>query len=115
MALRLVPRLGSINGVVVRGMCSPGSLGDLGAGSGKGGGGGGSIRDAGGAFGKLEAAREDEYFHKLQRTQLKAMKEQLAREIEHHEQQAGHHQDVIARHQKRIEELEKEAKKIVKE
>jgi hypothetical protein len=36
-----------------------------GAGAGKGGGGGGSIRDAGGSFGKMEAAREDQYFYNL--------------------------------------------------
>jgi hypothetical protein len=41
-----------------------GQLGDLGSGAGKGGGGGGSIREAGGAFGKLEAGREEEYFYK---------------------------------------------------
>lgn len=40
-------------------------MGDMGSGAGKGGGSGGSIRDAGGAYGKLEAAREEEYFHKL--------------------------------------------------
>lgn len=39
-------------------------LGDLGSGAGKGGGGGGSIREAGGSFGKMEAAREEEYFRK---------------------------------------------------
>lgn len=39
-------------------------LGDLGSGAGKGGGGGGAIREAGGAFGKQEAAREEEYFYK---------------------------------------------------
>ena len=39
-------------------------LGDLGSGAGKGGGGGGSIREAGGAFGKVEAGREEEYFYK---------------------------------------------------
>jgi hypothetical protein len=39
-------------------------LGDLGSGAGKGGGGGGSIRDAGGAFGKREAGKEEEYFYK---------------------------------------------------
>lgn len=38
--------------------------GELGSGAGKGGGGGGAIREAGGAFGKLEAAREEEYFYK---------------------------------------------------
>lgn len=39
-------------------------LGDPGSGAGKGGGGGGAIREAGGAFGKMEAAREDEFFYK---------------------------------------------------
>lgn len=39
-------------------------LGDLGSGAGKGGGGGGSIREAGGAFGKAEAAKEEEFFYK---------------------------------------------------
>lgn len=37
-------------------------LGELGRGAGKGGGGGGSIREAGGAFGKREAAAEERYF-----------------------------------------------------
>lgn len=45
-------------------------VGDLGAGAGKGGGGGGSIREAGGSFGKMEAAHEEEYFYKQQREQL---------------------------------------------
>uniref|UniRef100_A0AC34QN68 ATP synthase F1 subunit epsilon n=1 Tax=Panagrolaimus sp. JU765 TaxID=591449 RepID=A0AC34QN68_9BILA len=84
---------------------------DLGSGSGKGlvsGGSGGSVRDAGGAFGKLEAAREEEYFHKLKQAQLKELKGQLAREIEHHEQQQKNHAAVIARHKKRIDELTQE-------
>lgn len=38
--------------------------GEPGSGVGKGGGGGGAIREAGGTFGKMEAAREDEYFYK---------------------------------------------------
>lgn len=37
----------------------------LGSGAGKGGGGGGSIREAGGEFGKREAALEEEYFYKM--------------------------------------------------
>lgn len=40
---------------------------ELGRGAGKGGGGGGSIREAGGAFGKIEAAQEEEYFYRLVR------------------------------------------------
>lgn len=39
-------------------------LGDLGCGAGQGGGGGGSIRAAGGAFGRMEAAHEEEFFYK---------------------------------------------------
>ncbi|CAD5229684.1 unnamed protein product [Bursaphelenchus okinawaensis] len=85
-----------------------------GDGAGKGGGSGGSIRDAGGAFGKLEAAREDEYFYKLQRAQLKELKGQLAREIEHHEAQAKNHSEVIERHKKRIAELDSEEKGLKK-
>lgn len=45
-------------------------LGDLGSGAGKGGGGGGSIREAGGAFGRMEAAREEEFFYKKVRNLL---------------------------------------------
>lgn len=37
-------------------------LGELGKGAGKGGGGGGSIREAGGAMGKKQAAEEEMYF-----------------------------------------------------
>lgn len=39
-------------------------VGELGSGAGKGDGGGGSIREAGGSFGKMEAAREEEFFYK---------------------------------------------------
>lgn len=38
-------------------------VGERGSGAGKGGGGGGSIREAGGSFGKMEAANEDQYFY----------------------------------------------------
>ncbi|XP_055706252.1 ATPase inhibitor, mitochondrial-like [Phlebotomus papatasi] len=50
-------------------------LGDLGSGAGKGGGGGGSIREAGGAMGKMEAAKEEEYFYRKQQEQLRKFKE----------------------------------------
>lgn len=39
--------------------------GERGAGAGRGGGGGGSIREAGGSFGKMEAAHEDQYFYNM--------------------------------------------------
>lgn len=54
---------------------TPQQLGELGAGAGKGGGGGGSIREAGGSFGKMEAAREEEYFYKQQQAMLKNLKD----------------------------------------
>ncbi|GMS79906.1 hypothetical protein PENTCL1PPCAC_2081, partial [Pristionchus entomophagus] len=91
-----------------------GGLGEPGSGAGKAGGSGGSIRDAGGAFGKMEAAREDEYFYKLQKAQLKGLKDQIKREIEHHEGQMKNHKEVLERHQKRIAELEKEESSISK-
>lgn len=39
--------------------------GERGSGAGKGGGGGGTIREAGGSFGKMEVANEDQYFYNL--------------------------------------------------
>lgn len=41
-----------------------GQIGDLGSGAGSGGGGGGSIREAGGSFGRMEVAHEEEFFYK---------------------------------------------------
>ncbi|XP_042206998.1 ATPase inhibitor mai-2, mitochondrial-like isoform X2 [Homarus americanus] len=72
MALRAttVLRLRSPIALCVRGM----SKGEPGSGSGQGGGTGGTIRDAGGSFGKREAAQEEQYFRKLQEDQLKDLK-----------------------------------------
>uniref|UniRef100_A0A914CLB0 ATPase inhibitor, mitochondrial n=1 Tax=Acrobeloides nanus TaxID=290746 RepID=A0A914CLB0_9BILA len=94
------------------------SLGELGAGSGSGGGTGGSIRDAGGIFGRMEAAREEQYFRNLSNEQLQAMKrdnEQLQamkRELdslrdanEYHEQEMEWHAWVIENNKKRLAEL----------
>ena len=47
-----------------------GETGIPGSGVGKGGGGGGTIRSAGGAFGKREAALEDQYFYEDQKEKL---------------------------------------------
>lgn len=47
-------------------------LGEPGSGAGKGGGGGGSIREAGGSFGKMEAAQEEEFFYKQVRIRLRS-------------------------------------------
>ncbi|KAJ1346953.1 ATPase inhibitor mai-2, mitochondrial [Parelaphostrongylus tenuis] len=85
--------------------------GGYGDGVGKGGGGGGSIRDAGGAFGKMEAAREDEYFYKKQKQQLEELKVHLQQEIQHHEKHVEEHKAAMERHQRRVKEIEESQKK----
>lgn len=50
------------------------SVGELGSGPAHSGGGGGSIREAGGAFGRLEAAYEEKYFHDLTESQVHLLK-----------------------------------------
>ncbi|XP_065284035.1 ATPase inhibitor, mitochondrial-like isoform X2 [Dermacentor albipictus] len=79
--------------------------GEWGSGSGKGGGGGGSVREAGGAFGKMEAAREEEYFRKLQAQQITVLKEHIEDEIKQHEKLIKQHQEEIERHKKKIRDL----------
>ncbi|PAV79504.1 hypothetical protein WR25_06567 [Diploscapter pachys] len=88
--------------------------GHPGDGAGRGGGSGGSVRDAGGAFGKMEAAREDEYFYKKQKEQLQQLKRHVEEEANHHKQQLENHKKALERHERRIAELEAEEKKIGK-
>ena len=83
------------------------SGGEPGSGAGRGGGGGGSIRDAGGSFGRMEAAHEDQYFYNLQKEQFKKLKEDLHDEISFHEEQIKRHQEAINRHKQRITEMDK--------
>ncbi|XP_064651938.1 ATPase inhibitor mai-2, mitochondrial-like isoform X6 [Lineus longissimus] len=85
--------------------------GEWGAGEGKGGGKGGSIRDAGGSFGKMEAAREEEYFRKLQQSQLRGLRAHLEEEVKFHETEIVGHKEAIERHKKRIGQLHHEEKK----
>jgi hypothetical protein len=114
----------------------------------QGGGAGGAVRSAGGAFGKLEAGREEEYFHRLvsfmlvlctilqiipmkpsverfrlfdntmcwlqQAAQLKGLKNDLDREIEHHRKQLEQHQAAIDRHKRRIAEIAHEEEQLKK-
>ncbi|XP_072766117.1 uncharacterized protein [Anoplolepis gracilipes] len=80
--------------------------GERGSGAGKGGGGGGAIREAGGSFGKMEAAHEDQYFYNLQKEQLQKMRESLHDEISFHEEQIKRHQEAINRHKKRITDMD---------
>ncbi|CAK9808346.1 ATPase inhibitor mai-2, mitochondrial, partial [Anthophora quadrimaculata] len=83
-------------------------VGERGSGAGKGGGGGGTIREAGGSFGKMEAAHEDQYFYNLQKEQFQKLKEDLHDEISFHEEQIKRHQEAINRHKKRITDMNKE-------
>ncbi|CAK9824356.1 ATPase inhibitor mai-2, mitochondrial, partial [Anthophora retusa] len=82
-------------------------IGEPGSGAGKGGGGGGSIREAGGSFGKMEAAHEDQYFYNLQKQQVQKLKDDLHDEISFHEEQIKRHQEAINRHKKRITDMNK--------
>ncbi|XP_041975127.1 ATPase inhibitor mai-2, mitochondrial-like isoform X2 [Aricia agestis] len=79
--------------------------GEPGSGAGKGGGGGGAIRDAGGSFGKMEAAREDQYFYNKQKEQLENLKGHLDKEIAFHQEQIKRHEDAIRRHKQQMAEI----------
>ncbi|XP_059054932.1 uncharacterized protein LOC131848972 [Achroia grisella] len=81
--------------------------GEPGSGAGKGGGGGGSIREAGGSFGKMEAAREDEYFYKKQKEQIQSLRGHLSKEIAFHQEQIKRHEDAIRRHKEQMTDIEK--------
>ncbi|XP_021345591.1 ATPase inhibitor B, mitochondrial-like [Mizuhopecten yessoensis] len=98
MALRLQSFIRTFGTFGVRAM----STGDAGSGAGKGGGSGGSIRDAGGSFGKMEAAHEEQFMRKLAQEQLKKLKE-------HHEDEIKQHEDAIKRHKANIKKLKPDA------
>lgn len=83
------------------------SGGEKGSGAGKGGGTGGAVRDAGGAFGKRQAAKEDEYFFNLNKSQLDALKNSFEDEIEYHKDEIEDHQEAIDRHKRKLAELKK--------
>lgn len=93
-----------ISTTVVRSMAG----GEAGSGAGKGGGSGGSIRDAGGSFGKQEAAREEEYFRRQQKQLLTGLKDHLSEEVEQHEAQIKQHEQAIKKAKEKIAELQKE-------
>uniref|UniRef100_A0A8C3S0Y3 ATPase inhibitor, mitochondrial n=1 Tax=Chelydra serpentina TaxID=8475 RepID=A0A8C3S0Y3_CHESE len=80
-------------------------LGELGSGAGKGGGGGGSIREAGGAFGKRQAAHEERYFRDKEREQLASLREHHEEEISHHKREMERLQKEIERHKYKIKKL----------
>jgi len=80
--------------------------GEAGSGAGKGGGSGGSIREAGGAFGKMEVAQEEMYFRKQNEKLLQGMKDDLASEIEFHEEQIKAHTEALAQKKARLGNLD---------
>ncbi|PVD32024.1 hypothetical protein C0Q70_07450 [Pomacea canaliculata] len=83
-------------------------MGEWGSGAGKGGGTGGSVRDAGGAFGKMEAAHEELYFKKLAALQLQKLREHMTEEIANHEKAIRDHQEAIERHKRKIQVLQRD-------
>ncbi|XP_057309068.1 ATPase inhibitor mai-1, mitochondrial-like [Hydractinia symbiolongicarpus] len=80
-----------------------GGYGEAGSGAGRGGGSGGSIRDAGGAFGKMEAAHEEQYFRKLQSELLSKVKREHQKQCLYHDEEIKFHEDAIKRHTESIE------------
>jgi len=83
------------------------STGERGSGAGKGGGTGGAVRDAGGAFGKRQAAKEEEYFRNLNKSQLDALRSSFEDEIKYHKDEIEDHEESIERHKRKLEELKK--------
>ncbi|XP_076437571.1 ATPase inhibitor mai-2, mitochondrial-like isoform X2 [Babylonia areolata] len=96
----------------VRFMASGSGVGEFGAGAGKGGGTGGAVRDAGGAFGKMEAAHEELYFKKLEREQMAKLRKHLEDEVDYHKDQIEDHKEAIERHKKKIKKLQHQEKDI---
>lgn len=92
-----------ISAVVAEARCY---AGEPGSGAGLGGGTGGSIRDAGGAFGKMEQVHEAQFFRKLQQEQLKQLKRHHDEEIEAHEREIGRHKESIKRLRKKKEQID---------
>jgi len=101
---KFTPCIRSWSAVSIRAMSA-------GSGSGKGGGDGGSIRKAGGKFGEMEAAQEDQYFRKLQAAQLGDLKKSMSNSLSFHKEQLEDHEKAIEHHKKKIAELEELAKK----
>ncbi|KAH9278306.1 ATPase inhibitor mai-2, mitochondrial [Echinococcus granulosus] len=79
---------------------------ELGRGVSKGGGKGGPVRDAGGSFGKREAALEEEYFHRKDLEQIKELKKHLVAEVKFHEEQIERHKEALRRSLEQLEEID---------
>merc|ERR1712055_319854 len=68
---------------------------------------GGSIQESGGKMAEMGAAREDEYFRKLQAQQLESLKSHVDEEILNHKHEIDHHIQEIERHKLKLAQLEK--------
>merc|ERR1712055_301154 len=68
---------------------------------------GGSIQDAGGKMAEMGAAKEDEYFRRLQAQQLESLKSHVDEEILNHKHEIDHHLQEIERHKLKLSQLEK--------
>ncbi|XP_035727867.1 uncharacterized protein LOC118444092 isoform X3 [Vespa mandarinia] len=79
--------------------------GEPGSGANRGTGGAGSIRAAGGAFGQMEIAHEEQFFYNQQREQIRKLREGIRDEIAFHEEQIRRHQEAIERHNARMSEI----------
>lgn len=78
----------------------------------QGGGSGGAVREAGGAFGKMEAAHEELYFKKLEREQFVKLRKHLEDEVDYHKDSIKDHEEAIERHKKKIQKLHHQEKDI---
>lgn len=65
---------------------------------------GGSIREAGGKFGEMQKAKEDQYFHNLQKDQLKRLKEESKKKIKHHREQIEKHEEAIRKEEEKFKD-----------
>jgi len=67
----------------------------------------GAIREAGGAFGKMEVAHEEEYFYKQRQQQLKELKDKKLGEEEFRSKAISDHEEAINRHKDALNQLRK--------
>lgn len=67
----------------------------------------GSIRAAGGAFGRMEAVHEEEYFRRKQFEALQKLHSDQIHQVEFHKIQIKEHHAAIKRHQEFLDNLEK--------
>ena len=70
----------------------------------------GAVKQAGRTLGRMEAAREEIYFRKLQSHQISRMLEQLDDVVDYHQRIILERQKAIERHKKKIQKLHHQEK-----